>query len=108
MAAQASYPSAVALMAGKARHTSEEMPVMISFLRPVARIAALTLGSSQAFTVERSMISRSGGEYLGQLGNDRSPHAASSGGGYHQRQPQHLSGSSARCIRPPAHDPGET
>ena len=34
---------------------------MINFLRPVASIAALTRGSSQAFTVERSMISKSWG-----------------------------------------------
>src|SRR5256885_15299143 len=43
-------------MAGKAAQTSREMPAMISFLRPVASIAAATLGSSQALTVDRSMI----------------------------------------------------
>ena len=35
--------------------------MIIFFLRPVAWIAALTRGSSHAFTVERSMISKSGG-----------------------------------------------
>ena len=34
--------------------------MMINFSRPVACIAALTRGSSQAFAVERSMISKSG------------------------------------------------
>src|SRR5712692_4331386 len=43
-------------MAGKAAQTSREMPATITFLRPVASIAAATLGSSQALTVDRSMI----------------------------------------------------
>jgi hypothetical protein len=41
---------------------------MINFLRPVAWIAAFTRGSSQAFTVERSIISRSGGSTAASSG----------------------------------------
>ncbi len=46
----------MAEIAGKARQTSVEMPVTISFLRPVALTAATTRGSSHALTVVRSMI----------------------------------------------------
>jgi|SRR5215472_9487870 len=49
-------PSASAAMAGKARQTSVEMPVTMSFLRPVALTASTTRFSSQALTVVRSII----------------------------------------------------
>src|SRR3984893_16800386 len=47
-------------MAGNAAQTSREMPAKISFLRPVAVMAWATLGSSNAFTDERSMIGTPG------------------------------------------------
>src|SRR5438128_4035248 len=47
-------------MAGRAAHTSREMPAKISFLRPIAAIARATRASSKALTDERSMISMPG------------------------------------------------
>src|SRR5215469_1776600 len=43
-------------MAGRARQTSVEMPVTMSFLRPAALTASTTRLSSQVLTVVRSMI----------------------------------------------------
>src|SRR5438034_7255218 len=78
-------------MAGKAAQTSREMPAMISFLRPVASIAAATLGSSQALTVDRSMILMPG---RASTSSGKVPHAVSGGGGYDDRQLQRF-----RCLR---------
>src|ERR1700722_6243850 len=50
----------MAVIAGKAAHTSRDRPANMSFFRPVASIAAATFGSSQAFTLLRSMIFVSG------------------------------------------------
>src|SRR6058998_2672847 len=57
IAAYTSYPAAVAAIAGKARQTSIEIAAIMSFLRPVAAMAFTMCGSSQAFTVVRSIIS---------------------------------------------------
>src|ERR1700730_12847356 len=50
----------MAVIAGKAAHTSSDTPANMSFFRPVASMAAATFGSSQAFTLLRSMILVSG------------------------------------------------
>ena len=51
-----SYPSASAEMAGNVKHTSVEIPVTISCLRPVAFTASTTRFSVQALTVVLSIV----------------------------------------------------
>ena len=51
-----SYPSASAEMAGNVKHTSVEIPVTISCLRPVAFTASTTRLSVQALTVVLSIV----------------------------------------------------
>src|SRR2546425_11806483 len=79
-------------MAGKAAQTSREMPAMISFLRPVASIAAATLiipGIDR-----RSVDDLNARQGLHQLREGRPPHAVSGGGGDDDRQLQRF-----RCLR---------
>src|SRR2546422_2757647 len=67
IAAYTSYPAAVAEIAGKARQTSIEIAAIMSFLRPVAAMAFTMRGSSQAFTVVRSIISTRSEEHTSEL-----------------------------------------
>ena len=55
-ATYASYPLPTAEIAGNAAQTSSDSPAKISFLRSVRSMAFATVGSSNALTVERSMI----------------------------------------------------
>src|SRR6266851_1159017 len=55
-ATYASYPLPAAAIAGNAAQTSSDIPAKISFWRSVRSMAFETVGSSNAFTVERSMI----------------------------------------------------
>ncbi len=72
---------------------------MINFLRLVAWMAALTRGSSQAFTVERSMISKPGGSTSASSGIV-GPHILRAAVvGHHQRQLQHACGlGQGHCV----------